>query len=56
MITNWMFILGADKSELSFLAKDEPQMVTLSCNTDWLQKVIKVGVRLVLPVGTENVF
>lgn len=48
-------ILGADKSELSFLAKDEPQMVTLSCNTDWLQKVIKVGVRLVLPVGTEKV-
>lgn len=31
-------ILGADKSELSFLAKDEPQMVTLSCNTDWIAK------------------
>lgn len=31
-------ILGADKKELSFAAKDEPQTVTLSCNTDWSAK------------------
>lgn len=39
-------ILGADKSELSFLAKDEPQTVTLSCNTDWTAKSDKSWCRV----------
>lgn len=31
-------ILGADKKELAFAAKGEPQTITLSCNTDWVAK------------------
>lgn len=48
-------ILGADKSELSFLAKDEPQMVTLSCNTDWIAKSDKSWCKVSPASGNEKV-